>query len=75
MHAAVRNIIPAKTLMALPARQKFFSTAEAIANSPCNRLRKVSTPSKENPKASINKLMPVEVCLGFFGIGSYLSTI
>jgi hypothetical protein len=70
MHAAARNTIPAKTLTALPATQKLFSTVEAIANSPCNLLRKESIPSKENPKASVNKLMPVEVCLGFLDIRS-----
>jgi hypothetical protein len=71
MHAAARNTIPAKTLTAHPATQKLFSTAEAIANSPCNLLRKESIPSKENPKASVNRLIPVEVCLGFLDIGSY----
>jgi hypothetical protein len=70
MHAAARNIIPAKKLRALPATQIFFSTAEAIASSPCNLLRKERIPSKENPKASVNRLMPVEVCLGFLDIGS-----
>ena len=70
MHAAARNIIPAKTLTALPATEKLLSRAEAIANSPCNLLRKESIPRKENPKASVNKLMPVEVCLGFLDIGS-----
>jgi hypothetical protein len=70
MYAATRNTIPAKTLTTLPAIQKLFSTAEAIANSPCNLLRKESIPRKENPKASVNKLMPVEVCLGFLDIGS-----
>jgi hypothetical protein len=71
MHAAARNIIPAKTLRALPATQKLFSTAEVIANSPCNLLRKESIPSKENPKASVSRLIPVEVCLGFLDIGTY----
>jgi hypothetical protein len=71
MHAAARNIIPAKTLTALPAKQKLFSIALAIANSPSNLLRKESIPSKENPKASVNKLIPVEACLGFLDIGSY----
>jgi hypothetical protein len=70
MHAAARNIIPAKTLRALPATQKLFSTAEVIANSPCNLLRKESTPNKENPKANVNRLTLVEVCLGFLDIGS-----
>jgi hypothetical protein len=71
MHAAARNIMPAKTLTALPATQKLFSRAEAMANSPCTLLRKESIPSKENPKASVNKLIPVEVCLEFLDIGSY----
>jgi len=71
MHAAARKTIPAKTLRALPATQKLFSTAEAIANSPCNLLRKESTPSKENPKANVNRLIAVEVCLGFLDIRSY----
>jgi hypothetical protein len=70
MHAAARKIIPANTLRALPATQKVFSTLEVKANSPCNLLRKESIPSKENPKASVSKLMPVEVCLGFLDIGS-----
>jgi hypothetical protein len=71
MQAAARNIIPAKTLRTLPAIQKLFSTVEAIANSPCNLLRKESTPNKENPKASVSRLTLVEVCLGFLDIGSY----
>jgi hypothetical protein len=71
MHAAARNIIPAKTLTALPATHKLVSTEEAIANSPCNLLRKESTPNKENPKASVSRLTLVEVCLGFLDIGSY----
>jgi hypothetical protein len=71
MHAAARNIIPAKTLTALPATQKLLSRAEAIANSPCNLLRKESIPNKENPKASVNRLIPVEVCLGFLDMRSY----
>jgi hypothetical protein len=71
MQAAARNTIPAKTLRTLPATQKLVSTVEAIANSPCNLLRKESIPSKENPKASVNKLRLVEVCLGFLDIGSY----
>jgi hypothetical protein len=66
MHAAARNIIPAKTLRALPATQKLFSTVEAIANSPCK-----TTPNKEKPKASVSRLTLVEVCLGFLDIGSY----
>jgi hypothetical protein len=74
MQAAAKKIIPANTLTALPARQKFFSTTEAIASSPCNLLRKESIPSKENPKASINKLMPAEVCLRFLDIGILSTT-
>jgi hypothetical protein len=74
MHAAAKNTIPASKLTALPATQTFSSTAEAIASSPCNLLRKESTPSKENPKANVNKLMPVEVCLGFLDIRSYRQT-
>jgi hypothetical protein len=71
MQAAARNIIPAKTLRTLPATQKLFSTVvEASVNSPCNLLRKVSTPSKEKPKANVNRLTLVEVCLGFLDMGS-----
>jgi hypothetical protein len=58
-------LFPAKTLTTLPATQKLFSTAEAIASSLVQSVKKESILGKENPKASVNKLIPVR---GLFGI-------
>lgn len=70
-HAATRNIVPTKTLPALPARQHSLPTPGAIADSPCSLLINDRIPSKENPSHSTTRLIPVEARFSLRNICSY----
>jgi hypothetical protein len=61
IQAAIRNTEPASMLTRLPTTQQLFASAVAIAESPSGLLMNDRIPRRENPRASIAKLMRAEI--------------